>query len=689
MLKQILAADEALEGSEAEVNFHRTELEYVVVLRLINLCDANCPDLALNYAKSCLRCLPPKETRQQVHDIYLALFLILDEMDECIEEMRRMSLKEGLEFIRRNKPKKDHESSSTSEINKFLVRACEVANSLFLSIAVATPLTTKDDSVTYLHILSEWMTLKKASANFSYLLREVFGLAVSSQHLYYCAQIIERGMPDSFINLAIEIFIRGLNLDINEIEMKKYDGEVKADHIVRLEAKLSVQYLKLSELFNYNEHVRRECLLTAFSLGPRKEIYERLERFRIKSEEETEEECELSVDFDCTHPIIEATSPVSKIYCKYCGNYRDPTDDTKADILLNSETLSNVPAYLHNDLIVVLESPRIKNLSWSSRWPELARNCRRLMDEGEKHKICSQYLISSNDHLQFLDLDYSLFQHLPEGEYPGIEKGYEQFLEEEEGPEGGDDSDSSSSSDDDGKPKNGESGKKRPKYYYEDSESDDYDGRPMPMLKKKKRGRNERDRDRLHPVPRIRNSTTLRSYVYRNKTNIPFKKRIVNKLKPGKPKIKFDYSDEHARFYICVRKAQLDVKKQRIRLMYSRSNKAIRRKFYEVMTLMKAAPARTELINEERNRPIKLPPRPKEEPKPKEKKEKAPRQTAKVNGIIQQWQQQNLQHLLTAEGNQQVSEDLTFFFFFLIFLTYQPLPDDSMARKRSKVQKMH
>lgn len=63
----------------------------MMVARLQKLCDTDCEKLALNYVKSCLKCIPAteeyKEVQQNMYDMYLALLLCFDKVQECVVEV--------------------------------------------------------------------------------------------------------------------------------------------------------------------------------------------------------------------------------------------------------------------------------------------------------------------------------------------------------------------------------------------------------------------------------------------------------------------------------------------------------------------------------------------------------------------------------------------------------------------------
>ncbi|XP_063704793.1 uncharacterized protein LOC134834156 [Culicoides brevitarsis] len=573
-LAKILQAHPKLTPDE-EREFHNNEMGPMMLIRLQKLCDTNCEELALNYSESCLRCIREdveefSTLRTHIYDQNLAMLVSLDKTDEFMQKVEQLTSDNAKEFIKRYTSKTPPPFPCSAEMKANLRKAAAVVASILLAKTIKEPIHgAKEKVVTYLTVLREWLTLHQHAENLKELVHNVLAGAISSQHLYYCSKIIERM---DLRHLAIEVHIRGITQNINEIETKKYDGDVTAEEILKLESNMATQYMRLAEMFYDNEHVKRECYLTAFSLKPHSEIFEHVKRNRIIREDENDFNADDFKSIECTHVVVNANSSVSKVFCKYCGQYRN-SDDAElvksCEILLTKENLANVPASFHDDLVILVESPRIKQLSWSMSWHELEMNCQKLMDEERKLKLTSNQLVNANDQLQYIDLDYSLFIHLPEAEIPGgIEKGYEQFLAS---------SDTESDSDDDepSKPVKQEAKNfdKKSINYFESSDDSDDDYRMLRRKKGKSKGGQKRDENF---TPSRRTSSIRPKYIDKSKVHVPPKKRIHRSMKK---KFEFDYKDPHARFYITCRKAQLDIKKQRVRLLQKRDGKF----FYEFL----------------------------------------------------------------------------------------------------------
>lgn len=100
----------------------------------------------------------------------------------------------GLAFIQRYSSKMPFNGSP--ELRQLLIKAAALAASIFLSKNVKQPINTRQQCFTYLIILKDWLNLHKNDPNFNQLVHSILGLAISSQHLYYCSKIIEKGVSD-------------------------------------------------------------------------------------------------------------------------------------------------------------------------------------------------------------------------------------------------------------------------------------------------------------------------------------------------------------------------------------------------------------------------------------------------------------------------------------------------------------
>lgn len=86
---------------------------------------------------------------------------------------------------------------------------------------------------------------------------------------------------ESLKSLCIELYIRGLTTDMNELEQQKMKND--KEKVREAEVRLSDGFLKLADLVKDNVGVCRECVLTAFSLNPTRVCYERIKEMAVAS----------------------------------------------------------------------------------------------------------------------------------------------------------------------------------------------------------------------------------------------------------------------------------------------------------------------------------------------------------------------------------------------------------------------
>ena len=74
--------------------------------------------------------------------------------------------------------------------------------------------------------------------------------------------------------LCIELYVRGAAVDLNDLENRKLRGDV--DMVKSGEMALASTFSALADVVDANVRICRECVLTAFSLHPTKQRFERL-----------------------------------------------------------------------------------------------------------------------------------------------------------------------------------------------------------------------------------------------------------------------------------------------------------------------------------------------------------------------------------------------------------------------------
>ena len=73
---------------------------------------------------------------------------------------------------------------------------------------------------------------------------------------------------------CIELYVRGAAVDLNDLENRKLRGDV--DLVKSGEIALASTFSALADVVDANVRICRECVLTAFSLHPTKQRFDRL-----------------------------------------------------------------------------------------------------------------------------------------------------------------------------------------------------------------------------------------------------------------------------------------------------------------------------------------------------------------------------------------------------------------------------
>lgn len=84
---------------------------------------------------------------------------------------------------------------------------------------------------------------------------------------------------DSIKPLVIELYIRALTTDMNELESQKAKSDKEKAR--ETSKRLSLQFLKLADVVGSNIGIARECVLTAFSLHPTRVCYDRIQEIAV------------------------------------------------------------------------------------------------------------------------------------------------------------------------------------------------------------------------------------------------------------------------------------------------------------------------------------------------------------------------------------------------------------------------
>lgn len=169
--------------------------------------------------------------------------------------------------------------------------------------------------------------------------------APSSAHFYLLVDCLWEQFGTSLINIYVELYIRGLTVDLNHLEAAR-SGDMH-DDVVYLESHIASTFYKLSTLFiDFHEGAARECMFSAFSLKPTRDrlcILQSLTLSILSSENEVKS-------------AIPASLQECKCAVKCAGGLCIKEHTLDHPILMKG--IPNVPYLLVKDLVSVLESVR-------------------------------------------------------------------------------------------------------------------------------------------------------------------------------------------------------------------------------------------------------------------------------------------------------------------------------------------
>lgn len=174
-----------------------------------------------------------------------------------------------------------------------------------------------------------------------------------------------------------------MNREINRLEVQMNNPASDLLEIINAERWLSKIFIFLANLFSGDPILKRECILTAFSLNPKSKNYD----------------------------LVNSVRPDQTI-----NNNKSPTSAIKSESL-------------KIDLFSLINVCRMKQLSWDKPWSELKKECKDLLTTGRKEQIIKLTKAIAKENLAFLNRDSNqeTFKNLKPYKYAGIERGYEHF----------------------------------------------------------------------------------------------------------------------------------------------------------------------------------------------------------------------------------------------------------------------
>ncbi|CAH0562505.1 unnamed protein product [Brassicogethes aeneus] len=432
ILVKLLSQKDAEIGPD-EIEFFCVETAYLVSYRLKKLCESQCEDLALNLVTAFMKCRELSKTQNFnlnanetqiwfIFDIYVALLYKFQQNSKIVSLLKELTLEEGLQLIKRFAKKQVKISKIWKHCQKIAVLACQV----FVSTA-AVKFSEEHRSILE-NLVECFISICNTEAllqNLTTSLKRISQLA-DAAGLYVFCDVVHRKAGIKLKPFTIEMYIRALTADMNNLERQKNDNE--SEKVAGTTKRLASAFCKLADLLNDHVKVTRECVLTAFSLEPTEE---RLKKIIELAKRSGFQVLDTGQEWKCKlHPPIVNKDEVAWI-CTSCGDW---TCKPQLNIPLNTNIALNealqaddlgISAQLRDDLAVCLSNPRYQVLSWLLPWEDLHRICVMYTHDPERTK-------NVVTELKFVDIDYSLFKHIkrePLDELAGIERGYEQYLD--------------------------------------------------------------------------------------------------------------------------------------------------------------------------------------------------------------------------------------------------------------------
>lgn len=248
------------------------------------------------------------------------------------------------------------------------------------------------------------------------------GIACPTKKLFIVLHVIQNECTDIHMNFKLRLAYLFLTHDFNQLELKKADIDCDMYDIMAAEAELSEFFVFLSDvLINFPE-IYRECMLTAFTLNPSLQLYQKIKHIAS------------SHGLDTIDGMPKGSIPaITNTGYLVTFNY-DPFESPNCIMDANE-----IDVDVREDLSRAITHPRLKFISWGMPYDEFCDICEKLM-AGQKEDFIKNVVASANDSLEYVDIDFSRFKDLPEKEGDdGIERGYHIFLDDDDTSEEDDD----------------------------------------------------------------------------------------------------------------------------------------------------------------------------------------------------------------------------------------------------------
>lgn len=248
------------------------------------------------------------------------------------------------------------------------------------------------------------------------------GLACPTKKLFIVLQVIQNECAGVHLNFKLKLAYLGLTHDFNELELKKADVDCDSYDIMAAEAELSEFFVFLSDVLIDFPEIYRECMLTAFTLNPNEQLYQKLKHIANNQ------------GMDALHSMLKGSIPAITNTGYLVAFEYNPFESPNCIMDTNAIDID-----VREDLSRAITHPRLKFISWGMPYDEFCDICEKLM-AGQKEDFLKNVVVSANDNLEYVDIDFSRFKDLPEKECDdGIERGYHIFLDDDDTSEEDDD----------------------------------------------------------------------------------------------------------------------------------------------------------------------------------------------------------------------------------------------------------
>lgn len=286
--------------------------------------------------------------------------------EQFIKQIMKLNFSQGILFLKRV-------VSVSSDIYEF-------ALDILCVKALSNKIINQDE---YKFIIFQWISVNVKLMSYTALIKKITTVAKTSENIYLFIKCLGQKRFKFRNRVILELYINGITMDLNNLEILKSVKVFNCLQIIEFEKYISQKYIQLSELLNSYKNYVRECLLTAFSLNPCLEIFNRLARFPLRKNHSA------------------ALFSISGEHYMSFDNYNEYESP---NLVLDSAFSEEISVTVREDLTRIINLPRIKTLSWSIDWSQLKIECEKLMSGDNKLELVKQYYALANNDLKYCHL---------------------------------------------------------------------------------------------------------------------------------------------------------------------------------------------------------------------------------------------------------------------------------------------